>query len=90
MLLGNGDGTFHSGATYSSGGTHTESVAVADVNGDGKLDIVATNGDSGTVAVLLGNGDGTFQPVVTYDSGGSTPFSVAVADVNGDGKPEWW
>ncbi len=88
VLLGNGDGTFHSGATYSSGGTHTESVAVADVNGDGKLDIVATNGDSGTVAVLLGNGDGTFQPVVTYDSGGSTPFSVAVADVNGDGKPD--
>ena len=53
-----------------------DSVAVADVNGDGKPDIVVANNvscescTSGTVGVLLGNGDGTFQTAVTYGSGG--------------------
>src|SRR5438876_797547 len=64
------------------------SVAVADVNGDGKPDLLVANEGNATVGVLLGNGDGTFQPVVTYGSGGSGANSVAVADVNGDGKPD--
>ena len=38
------------------------SVAVADVNGDGKPDLVTANYGDNTVSVLLGNGDGTFQP----------------------------
>jgi hypothetical protein len=97
VLLGNGDGTFQTAVTYSSGGYNAESVVVADVNGDGKPDLLVTNfcsisdncdnGD-GTVGVLLGNGDGTFQAVVTYDSGGYPAQSVAVADVNGDSKPD--
>lgn len=96
VLLGNGDGTFQSAPTYSSGGQDAGSVAVADVNGDGKLDLLVANecgssdctGANGTVAVLLGNGNGTFQKAVTYGSGGIEPYSVAVADVNGDGKPD--
>ena len=59
--------------TYGSGGTGASSVAVADVNGDGKPDLVvanicasSTDCSKGTVAVLLGNGDGTFQTAVTY------------------------
>ncbi len=71
---------------YGSGGGYDWSVAVADVNADGKPDIVVTGESSGTVGVLLGNGDGTFQPVATYSSGGVYPWAVAVADVNGDGK----
>jgi hypothetical protein len=53
ILLGNGDGTFRSPVHYSInfGG----STGVADVNGDGNLDLIFTSG-----AVLLGNGDGTF------------------------------
>jgi hypothetical protein len=56
--------------------------AVADVNRDGKLDLVVANScisvsscvNGGVVSVLLGNGDGTFQPAVTYGSGGSMLF----------------
>ena len=89
------DPIFLTAPTYGSGGYYAESVAVEDVNGDGKPDLVVTDqcSDSacmnhGFVGVLLGKGDGTFQPVVTYDSGGYDAFSVAVADVNGDGKPD--
>src|SRR5208283_446630 len=72
---------------YDAGGP-VASVAVADVNGDGHLDLVVAYPGEGSVGVLLGKGDGTFQPVVKYNSGGSGAISVAVADVNGDGKPD--
>jgi hypothetical protein len=90
VLLGNGDGTFKTAVSYGSGGYQSRSVAVADVNGDGKLDLLVTSccGAPGIVGVLLGNGDGTFQPVVTYDSGGNYPLTVVVADLNGDGRPD--
>ena len=95
VLLGKGDGTFQAAVSYNSGGTRADSVVVADVNGDGKLDLVVMNralcgslcGD-GQVGVLLGNGEGTFQAAVSYDSGAYEGYSVAVADVNGDGKPD--
>ncbi len=95
VLLNNGDGTFQPAVNYGSGADFPTSVAVADVNGDGKLDVLVANGATGThgeedgaVGVLLGNGDGTFQTAVIYDSGGGSDPSVAVADVNGDGKPD--
>jgi hypothetical protein len=88
VLLGQGDGTFQAATTYDSGGGNAQSVAVADVNGDGKPDIVVANEGSSTVGVLLGNGDGTFQSAIIYGSGGNYPVSIAVADVNGDGKPD--
>ena len=79
---------------YNAGGTATESVAAADVNKDGKVDLVvaiqnAANGSTlahGLVGVLLGNGDGTFQAPATYDSAGNSPFSLAITDLNDDGK----
>jgi hypothetical protein len=89
VLLNNGDGTFQTAVTYSTGGTETNSIAVADVNGDGKPDVLVVNGgpeQTGSVGVVLGNGDGTFQTAVTYSVGGLVSGSVAVADLNGDGK----
>ena len=95
VLLGNGDGTFQSAMNYASGGFYAVSVAVADVNGDGKPDLIvanacasSTNCLNSSVAVLLGNGDGTFQAALSYDPGGLDAQSVVVADVNGDGKPD--
>lgn len=52
------------------------SVAVADLNGDGKPDLVVTNGNAHTVSVLLGNGNGTFQSPVSYSSGGVAPLRL--------------
>ncbi|WP_171475859.1 beta strand repeat-containing protein [Frigoriglobus tundricola] len=68
------------------------SVAVADVNGDGRPDLVVTHEGNSTVSVLLGTtapGSGTisFAAPQTFATGGA-PDSVAVADVNGDGKPD--
>jgi hypothetical protein len=82
--------------TYSSGGYSPTSVALADVNGDGTLDVIVANwcatsdtcSDGGTVGVLLGNGDGTLQPVHTYNSGGLGASFVTVRDLNGDGKTD--
>src|SRR5581483_2846833 len=43
ILLGNGDGTFQNALPYVTGGYYPYSIAVADVNGDGKPDVVVTN-----------------------------------------------
>jgi hypothetical protein len=87
VLLGNGDGTFQPAVAYYSGGSWPTSVAVADINGDGKPDLIVADSYSSSVGVLLGNGDGTFQSAVSYPCGPS-PYSVVVADVNADGNPD--
>jgi len=84
VLMGNGDGTFHSKVDYNSGGPQVASITVADVNHDGKLDLLLP-GSTG-VGVLLGKGDGTFQPVVTYGSPGKQVGRITAIDLNGDGN----
>ncbi|MBI5288847.1 MAG: PQQ-dependent sugar dehydrogenase, partial [Chloroflexi bacterium] len=64
-------------------GTHAHSVAVVDLNGDSKNDLVTANAGANTMSVLLGNGDGTFQAAVSYATG-LEPKSVVLGDLNGD------
>jgi hypothetical protein len=66
-------------------------IAVADLNGDGKADIVASGSSSdGTVpevAIALGNGNGTFQPATVLQFPGFGFMNAPVlADFDGDGK----
>jgi hypothetical protein len=94
VLLGNGDGTFQTASSFGSGGLYSKSVAIGDVNHDGKPDVVvanwwtSSNSGQGLIGVLLGNGDGTFQNAVSYASGGIQATSVAIGDLNGDGYPD--
>jgi hypothetical protein len=89
LLLGNGDGTFQAARNFA--GDQPLAVAAADVNRDGRVDLLAAN--AGTfpdyrnshVIVLLGNGDGTFQAPHHVPTG-IYPTSLAVHDFNGDGR----
>ncbi len=91
IVLGNGDGTFKSEVDLSFGdgglalpsGGYPEWVGTADLNRDGKTDLVAGS-SSGFLAVLLGQGGGGFQAAP------SIPGCVlpTIADVNGDGLPD--
>jgi hypothetical protein len=84
VFLSDGKGGLKAGSIYSLG-RGPVSIALADVNGDKKLDLIAVNRDENSAMVLLGNGDGTFQEGVAYPAGVS-PVSVAVGDFNKDGK----
>jgi len=80
ILLGNGDGTFTSGAGFTLNFPNGP-IVTADFNEDGKLDL-ATG-----AAVVLGNGDGTFQTPI-YFEGDASQEILATGDFNGDGRPD--
>jgi RHS repeat-associated protein len=83
VALGVGDGTFHAPTVYSiSNGV--VSVALGDINGDGFLDIVASELGGAKIDILLGKGDGTFQAPSLMSVVGAT--DVRLGDLNGDGK----
>lgn len=85
IQLGNGDGTFQP-ASYIDVGGSVSFVAVADLNGDGILDIAAANADTAAITVLYGIGDGTFFNAGDYSPGvGANPRAFAIADFNNDG-----
>ena len=90
VLLGKGDGTFQAPQSTSSECYGT--MAVGDVNGDGRIDVVDA-GDCDisptfAISVLLGNGDGTFSAdtLVPIYYGGFSESLNALADLNGDGS----
>jgi hypothetical protein len=94
VLLGNGSGGFGAPTGVSLGPSQVidspTSVAVADFNGDGHADVVATlfdNAEGSTVSVLFGTGTGSLSTPTTL-SVGSGPLAVAVGDFNSDQSPD--
>jgi len=90
VFLGVGNGTFHTAVHYSTGATDfSAGVAVADVNGDGKPDLVFTVDDG--ISVALNTGNGSFGTAAYYPSGiGYSQIwsGIAVGNLGGDKGPD--
>jgi len=92
VFLGNGDGTFKGGRIINTqipgiALCVPSSMATADLDGDGNLDVVATMSCTNAAEIFYGNGDGTFQDPVLLplEQGYNT---VQIADLNGDHLPD--
>jgi hypothetical protein len=90
---GNGDGTFGNSVVIESSYV-VSNVSVADINGDGKMDIVLSAEEvagsdvtTGGIVTITGNGDGTFN-LPSVVTSGDFFFGMQVADVNKDGNPD--
>ena len=71
-------------------GTSPYTVAIGDLDGDGKPDLAVANLNSSTVSVLRNtstSGSVAFAAKVDFGTGGG-PTSVAIGDLDGDGKPD--
>jgi predicted outer membrane repeat protein len=89
VYLGLGNGRFAAGISYAAGDLPAQSV-VADLNNDGKLDVVVANrgaADGGSMSVLLGNGNGTLQTQSVL-SVGFVVNRMVVTDYNKDNKAD--
>jgi hypothetical protein len=94
LLLGNGNGTFARPTVFAASSSLSfapSSLAVGDVNGDGKLDLVVNSigGEDSTISqfgVLLGNGKGAFSAPIFNAPQGGEDGDVVLGDFNNDGR----
>jgi hypothetical protein len=90
VLWGHGDGDFEPPSSFPTGASKDagpDSVAIADLNGDGLPDLAVANNNNGTVGVLLGATHRQFAPAITYASD-QQPHAVVALDLDGDGIPD--
>jgi hypothetical protein len=87
ILLGFGNGTFDTGANYSTGSrSHPQSIAIADFNNDNIIDIAVANSGTSNILLFYGYENGTFENKESYQLGYDyLPYSIAVNDLNQDG-----
>ena len=84
--FGIGNGTFEAAVTVATPATGSRDVQVADLNGDGLLDIISSSYLTDTVGVNLGTGEGNFTAGLSYGVDEGIGYNqTRVADVNGDG-----
>lgn len=90
VLFNDGRGGFLSpGVSFPVGRMPYYKLRAADVNKDGKADLVTTNFEGGNVTILLADGKGMFrQPSGSPFESNRQPFGVAIGDVNADGNPD--
>jgi hypothetical protein len=94
LLLGDGTGGFarapNSPVVMKDGQhPHTHGLAMADLNGDSKLDLITVNSEDNDVSVALGDGRGGFTRAPKSPFGvGKSPYPLAVGDLNADGHPD--
>jgi hypothetical protein len=86
LYLNKGDGSFATPIAVPVGFGPNQ-VTTADLNRDGKQDLITANNFAADVSVVLGKGDGTFRPERRF-SVGPGPQGVTVADVNNDRVPD--
>jgi hypothetical protein len=84
IMQNNGSGAFHSTHNYFVG-LDIACTKVADLNGDGKPDIVATGTGTLNAQVLLGNGDGSFTRGQSLSSGGIGPQCLSIGRLSAGG-----
>ena len=86
VLLNRGQGTFVQAVSYPAG-QRPAALAVADFNGDGRIDLAVANAATDDVILLQGQLGGTFMPAGGY-AAGENPAAMAVGDLNADGRPD--
>jgi subtilisin family serine protease len=90
VFPGNGDGTFGTPALFAAiAGANSAAVALGDLTGDGRLDIVTASpgSNTGQISVLLNDGHGGFAPHQDFEAGaaGIERFGLALADFRNNG-----